>query len=63
VVFTVSAALLFGVVLFFLLRSRALGAGSALIAVLFGFYLASTGIAPTVNHTISALLGTLARIH
>lgn len=40
---TVSLVLLFGLVLFFLLRSNSLGYGSAFIAVMFGFFLASTG--------------------
>jgi hypothetical protein len=52
---TISAALLFGAFLAFLLRSRYLGAGSAFIAVMFGFFLASTGIAPTITHLITSI--------
>ncbi|MEU9188625.1 hypothetical protein AB0D14_29630 [Streptomyces sp. NPDC048484] len=53
---TVSLALLFGFVLFMLLRSKTLGAGSAFVAVMFGFYLASTGAADTVNQLMNAIV-------
>ncbi|WP_455361633.1 hypothetical protein [Streptomyces sp. SYSU K21746] len=53
---TVSLVALFGLVLFFLLRSKTLGYGSAFIAVLFGFYLASTGASQPVNELTQAVL-------
>ncbi|MFE9687024.1 hypothetical protein [Streptomyces sp. NPDC006285] len=56
---TISLALLFGFVLFMLLRSNTLGAGSAFVAVMFGFYLASTGAADTVNQLMTALFNAL----
>ncbi|MFC9844331.1 hypothetical protein ACFWFF_24710 [Streptomyces sp. NPDC060223] len=56
---TISLALLFGFVLFMLLRSKTLGAGSAFVAVMFGFYLASTGVATTVNELMSAVVNAL----
>ncbi|WP_069815332.1 hypothetical protein [Streptomyces sp. TP-A0874] len=56
---TISLALLFGALLALLLRTRALGAGSAFVAVMFGFYLASTGAADTVNSLMSAVVTAL----
>ncbi|WP_406473424.1 hypothetical protein [Streptomyces sp. NBC_01615] len=56
---TISLALLFGFLLVILLRSKALGAGSAFVAVMFGFYLASTGAAATVNALMSAVVNAL----
>ncbi|EFE67090.1 predicted protein [Streptomyces viridosporus ATCC 14672] len=56
---TISLALLFGALLALLLRTRSLGAGSAFVAVMFGFYLASTGAADTVNSLMNAVVHAL----
>jgi hypothetical protein len=56
---TISLALLFGFVLLMLLRSKTLGPGSAFVAVMFGFYLASTGAANTINQLMSAVVNAL----
>ncbi|MFJ9373791.1 hypothetical protein [Streptomyces sp. NPDC101455] len=53
---TVSLVALFGLVLFFLLRSRTLGAGAAFIAAGFGFFLASTGAAGPINQLARAVI-------
>ncbi|MEV8207126.1 hypothetical protein ACWD9X_23485 [Streptomyces sp. NPDC005075] len=53
---TVSLVLLFGLVLFFLLRSNTLGWGSAFIAVMFGFFLASTGASGPINELARAVI-------
>ncbi|MDX3359751.1 MULTISPECIES: hypothetical protein [Streptomyces] len=56
---TISLALLFGALLALLLRTRSLSGGSAFVAVMFGFYLASTGAADTVNTLMSAVVTAL----
>lgn len=56
---TVSLVLLFGLVLFFLLRSNTLGWGSAFIAVMFGFFLATTGAADPINQLTRAVVDAL----
>ncbi|MGP3924782.1 hypothetical protein [Streptomyces sp. 8N616] len=56
---TVSMVALFGLVLFFLLRSNALGYGAAFVAVMFGFYLASTGAAEPINQLTAAVIDAL----
>ncbi|MDC7338939.1 hypothetical protein [Streptomyces lydicus] len=53
---TVSLVALFGLVLFFLLRSKTLGWGSAFIAIMFGFFLASTGASGPINQLTHAVL-------
>ncbi|MFI1465647.1 hypothetical protein [Streptomyces wuyuanensis] len=55
-VVTVSLVALFGLVLFFLLRSNSLGYGSAFIAVMFGFFLASTGASGPINELATAVI-------
>ncbi|MFE6228736.1 hypothetical protein [Streptomyces sp. NPDC057854] len=53
---TISLVFLFGLVLFFLLRSGSLGYGSAFTAAGFGFFLASTGAAGPINQLAHAVL-------
>ncbi|MEV6110979.1 hypothetical protein AB0L59_00315 [Streptomyces sp. NPDC052109] len=53
---TVSLVALFGLVLFFLLRHHSLSAGAAFVAVMFGFFLASTGAAGPINHLTIAVV-------
>ncbi|UQA93104.1 hypothetical protein [Streptomyces halobius] len=52
---TIPLVLLFGIVVALLIRFKALGIGAAVIAVLFGFYLADTGARRTINQLISSL--------
>lgn len=56
---TVSLVFLFGLVLFFLLRSNSLSYGAAFTAVMFGFFLASTGAAGPVNELTTAVIAAL----
>jgi hypothetical protein len=53
---TVSLVALFGLVLFFLLRSKSLGYGAAFVAAGFGFFLASTGAAAPINQLARAVI-------
>ncbi|MEU2873788.1 hypothetical protein ABZ769_32070 [Streptomyces olivoreticuli] len=59
---TVSMVFLFGLVLFFLLRSKSLGYGAAFIAVMFGFYLSSTGAAKPMNQLSTALINAISNL-
>ncbi|MFD8596126.1 hypothetical protein ACFV1L_14085 [Kitasatospora sp. NPDC059646] len=59
---TVSLVVLFGIALAFLLKAKSLGYGSALVAVLFGFLLASTGAAGPVNNLIHALVDAIGKV-
>ncbi|WP_432155968.1 hypothetical protein [Streptomyces sp. bgisy153] len=53
---TVSLVFLFGLVLFFLLRHNSLTPGAAFTAVMFGFFLASTGAAEPINDMTTAVV-------
>ncbi|MFB7179035.1 hypothetical protein ACFCYI_15175 [Streptomyces sp. NPDC056257] len=53
---TISLVALFGLVLYFLLRSGSLGYGSAFTAAGFGFFLASTGAAGPINQMATAIV-------
>ena len=59
---TVSLVALFGLVLFFLLRSRTLGYGAAFIAVMFGFFLASTGASAPINQLAHAVIDAIPQL-
>ncbi|MFG2731492.1 hypothetical protein [Streptomyces canus] len=59
---TIPLVLLLAVIAGLLLRFRAVGAGAAVVVALFGFYLASTGAADTVNQLVVAVTGALADI-
>ncbi|MGW0597760.1 hypothetical protein ACWD11_11520 [Streptomyces sp. NPDC002776] len=56
---TVSLVAVFGLVLFFLLRSKSLGYGSAFTAAAFGFFLASTGASGPINELAAAVIDTI----
>ncbi|MFF8599536.1 hypothetical protein ACF065_25980 [Streptomyces sp. NPDC015232] len=53
---TVSLVAVFGLVLYFLLRNKELGYGSAFTAVGFGFFFASTGAAEPINNLANAVI-------
>ncbi|MFC4034064.1 hypothetical protein ACFO3J_21670 [Streptomyces polygonati] len=53
--FSVSALVLFGVLVTLLMRYRALSAGAAVVALLFGYYLARSSAAPSIDHIMTAL--------
>ncbi|MFD7610923.1 hypothetical protein [Streptomyces sp. NPDC059828] len=61
-VVTVSLVALFGLVLFFLLRSNTLGYGSAFIAAGFGFFLASTGASGPINELARAVIDAIGQL-
>lgn len=59
---TVSAVVLLLVIVLILVRTGYLRFGSALAAILLGFFLASTGIAPTIRQALSSIATALAHI-
>ncbi|WP_042365978.1 hypothetical protein [Streptacidiphilus neutrinimicus] len=60
---TVSLALLLGIAAFATVRYGRVGAGSAAVLWLSGFTVASTGLAPYVNHALTAVTHALLSIH
>lgn len=61
-VFTVSAAVLFALLLGILLKTRTVGFGSALVSLLCGYFLASTGAAQYINPFMSAIGQSIANL-
>ncbi|MGA6156828.1 hypothetical protein ACPEIC_26130 [Stenotrophomonas sp. NPDC087984] len=61
-IISLSTVLILGALLALMLRNRSLGAGGATVATLFGFCLASTGAAPTINDALQSLADSLGRI-
>ncbi|MET7658377.1 hypothetical protein ABZT45_28015 [Streptomyces sp. NPDC005356] len=59
---TISLALLFGLALFGLIRNRDVGPIAAFVAVMFGFFLASTGIAEPINQMTGAVIDAVQHI-
>ncbi|MDG9721296.1 hypothetical protein [Streptomyces sp. DH41] len=56
---TIPLVLLLAVVVVLLLRFKAVGAGAAVAVALFGFYLAGTDAADTINQLVTAVADAL----
>ncbi|NYE40873.1 flagellar biosynthesis protein FliQ [Streptomyces fulvorobeus] len=54
--------LLLAIILVVLIRGGSIKAGPAIVAVLFGFFLASTGMAPSINRFMNSLADTINQI-
>jgi hypothetical protein len=59
---SISAVVLLGIVVFVLIRGGYVRLGPALACALFGFFLASTGAAPTITSAISTVTGWISSI-
>ena len=60
---SISVVLLLAVILVVLLRGKSLKAGPAIVAILFGFFLASTSMAPTISRFMNEVSTTLGQFH
>ncbi|WP_328683352.1 hypothetical protein OG226_32370 [Streptomyces sp. NBC_01261] len=56
---SLSVVLLLAIILVVLIRGGSIKAGPAVVAILFGFFLASTGMAPSINRFINSLAETI----
>ncbi|SEC21497.1 hypothetical protein SAMN04490357_1462 [Streptomyces misionensis] len=59
---SVSAVVLLGIITFQLVKKGGLKAGHAVVCTLFGFYLASSSIAPTVSKAVASLAQMISQI-
>jgi len=62
VVISLSAVLLLAIVLAVMIRSNSIKVGPAIVAALFGFFLASTDMAPDVNNFLNSVADTISQI-
>ena len=60
---SVSAVLLFAILVFLLIKKSGLKALHAVVCVLFGFYLASSNLAPTINDFTSSVAGMISGLN
>ncbi|MFB7735277.1 hypothetical protein ACFC08_12995 [Streptomyces sp. NPDC056112] len=56
---SLSVVLMLAIILVVLLRGGSIKAGPAIVAVLFGFFLASTGMAPSINRFLNSIAHTI----
>ncbi|MEU0671658.1 hypothetical protein ABZ330_01980 [Streptomyces sp. NPDC006172] len=59
---SLSVVLLLAIVLVVLIRGGSIKPGPAIVAILFGFFLASTGMAPSINRFLNSLAETINQI-
>ncbi|KPL34509.1 hypothetical protein OG473_27040 [Streptomyces anulatus] len=59
---SLSMVLLFAVILVVMIRGGSIKTGPAIVAALFGFFLASTGMAPSINRFMNSIADTINQI-
>lgn len=59
---SLSVVLMLGIILVVLIRGGSIKGGPAVVAVLFGFFLASTGMAPSINRVMNSIAETINQI-
>lgn len=59
---SISAVVLFAIIVFILIKKSGLKAGHAVVCVLLGFYLASSSVAPTISQLTTSMAGMLGGI-
>ncbi|ASY34963.1 MULTISPECIES: hypothetical protein [unclassified Streptomyces] len=59
---SLSVVVLLAVILVVLLRGGSIKAGPAIVAVLFGFFLASSGMAPSIQRFLDSIAQTINQI-
>ncbi|GGT08702.1 MULTISPECIES: hypothetical protein [Streptomyces] len=56
---SLSVVLLLAIILVVMMRGGSIKAGPAVVAILFGFFLASTGMAPSINRFLDSIAETI----
>ncbi|MEV4440453.1 hypothetical protein AB0K09_15800 [Streptomyces sp. NPDC049577] len=56
---SLSVVLLLAIILVVMIRSNNIKAGPAIVAILFGFFLASTGMAPSIHRFLNSIAETI----
>lgn len=59
---SLSVVVLLAIVLVVMVRSGSIKAGPAVVAALFGFFLASTDMAPSINRFLNSISDTISQI-
>ncbi|MCT2545411.1 hypothetical protein OHU11_28835 [Streptomyces sp. NBC_00257] len=59
---SLSVVLMLAIILVVLIRGGSIKPGPAIVAALFGFFLASTGMAPSINRFMNSIAETINQI-
>ncbi|MBW5250365.1 hypothetical protein P8A21_12680 [Streptomyces poriferorum] len=59
---SLSVVLLFAIILVVMIRGGSIKAGPAIVAALFGFFLASTGMAPSIQRFMDSIAQSINQI-
>ncbi|MET9429502.1 MULTISPECIES: hypothetical protein [unclassified Streptomyces] len=59
---SLSVVLLLAIILVVMIRSGSIKAGPAIVAALFGFFLASTGMAPSIQKFLDSIASSINQI-
>ncbi|MFI1400045.1 hypothetical protein [Streptomyces sp. NPDC020681] len=59
---SLSVVLMLAIILVVLIRGGSIKTGPAIVAALFGFFLASTGMAPSINRFLNSIADTINQI-
>ncbi|MEU6219888.1 hypothetical protein ABZ845_20570 [Streptomyces sp. NPDC047022] len=60
---SLSVVLLLAIILVVMIRGGSIKAGPAIVAILFGFFLASTTMAPSISRFLNSIAETVNSIH
>ncbi|URM91382.1 hypothetical protein LUW75_16970 [Streptomyces sp. MRC013] len=60
---SLSVVLLLAIVLVVMTRSGSIKAGPAVVAALFGFFLASSGVGPTITKVLNEIAASISKIN
>ncbi|MGW1538854.1 hypothetical protein ACWCPM_00915 [Streptomyces sp. NPDC002309] len=60
---SLSVVLLLAIILVVMMRGGSIKAGPAIVAILFGFFLASTGMAPSISRFLDSIADTINSIN
>ncbi|MCH0542745.1 hypothetical protein I3F58_24930 [Streptomyces sp. MUM 203J] len=59
---SLSVVLLLGIVLVVMIRGGSVKTGPAVVAALFGFFLASSGLGPTISNFLNEIAASISKI-
>lgn len=62
VAISISAVVLLGILVFILVKKSGLNAAHAIVCILFGFFLASTSMAPSINRFVTGIADMIGQI-
>jgi hypothetical protein len=62
VAISISAVVLLGILVFIFVKKSGLNAAHAIVCILFGFFLASTSMAPSINRFVTGIADMIGQI-